>query len=39
MFMDREDILNLFIVANVPLPAAALPLSRRGTLIDDNIPF
>jgi hypothetical protein len=25
MFMDRDDILNLYVVANVPLPAAALP--------------
>jgi hypothetical protein len=39
MFMDREDIMNLFIVTNVPLPAAALPPSRKGTLIDDDIPF
>jgi len=38
MFMDREDILNLFIVTNVPLPAAALPSSRDKT-IDDDIPF
>lgn len=25
MFIDRDDILNLYVVANVPLPAAALP--------------
>lgn len=26
IFMDRNDILDLFIVTNLPLPAAALPL-------------
>lgn len=25
IFMDRDDILNLYIVSNLPLPAAALP--------------
>ena len=25
MFMDREDILNLFVVANLPLPTGAPP--------------
>ena len=25
MFMDREDILNLFVVTSLPLPAGALP--------------
>jgi hypothetical protein len=39
MFMDREDILNLFVVTNVPLPAAALPPSPKGRLLDDQIPF
>jgi len=39
LFIDREDIINLFIVTNVPLPAAALPLSRKGTFLDDDIPF
>jgi hypothetical protein len=40
MFMDREDILNLFVVTNVPLPAAALPPAPRSTpLINDDIPF
>lgn len=37
MFMDRDDILNLFIVNNVPLPAAALP--AAPSLMDDEIPF
>jgi hypothetical protein len=40
MFMDREDITNLFVVANVALPKAALPPELTGGgLIDDNIPF
>jgi hypothetical protein len=39
MFMDREDIMNLFIVTSVPLPAAALPASHRRGLINDDIPF
>jgi hypothetical protein len=38
MFMDREDILNLFIVTSVPLPAAALP-SPKDNSLDDEIPF
>ena len=25
MFMDRDDILNLYVVANLPLPEGALP--------------
>jgi hypothetical protein len=29
MFMDRTDILNLYVVTNVPLPAGALPEQRR----------
>jgi hypothetical protein len=37
--MDREDIMNLFIVTNVPLPAAALPPSRKEKLIEDDISF
>ena len=35
MFMDREDIVNLFIVTNLPLPSAAL---RNSNPIDD-LPF
>jgi CheY-like chemotaxis protein len=37
MFMDRNDILNLFIVHNVQLPEEALPKSTSG--FDDDIPF
>jgi hypothetical protein len=37
MFMDRNDILNLFIFHNVQLPEGALPKSTSGR--DDEIPF
>jgi hypothetical protein len=36
MFMDREDILNLFIVTNLPLPVGALP---SETPADEEMPF
>jgi hypothetical protein len=36
MFLDREDILNLFIVTNLPLPDAALP---KAEWIEDDLPF
>lgn len=37
MFVDRDDILNLFIVNNLPLPTSALP---QNTAEDDDIlPF
>lgn len=36
MFIDRHDILNLFIVTNLPLPKNALPLKQ---VFDDDIPF
>jgi hypothetical protein len=32
IFMDREDILNLFVVTNVPLPAGALPPLRLSMM-------
>jgi hypothetical protein len=35
MFMDREDILNLFVVASLPLPSGALPKAND----DDDLPF
>ena len=40
-FMDRDDILNLFVVNNLPLPSGALP-SRSDfdrSELDDEIPF
>lgn len=36
MFMDREDILNLYIVTNLPLPEGAVPPKDP---FDDEIPF
>ena len=36
MFMDRDDILNLFVVTNTPLPKSALP---DDLSLDDGIPF
>ena len=39
MFMDRDDILNLFIVTNLPLPKGALPPARPVDLFDDDLPF
>jgi hypothetical protein len=38
MFMDREDILNLYIVTNLPLPQGALPLEKAWHELGD-IPF
>ncbi len=37
MFMDRDDILNLYVVNNLPLPSDALPEPTK--LTDDDIPF
>lgn len=39
MFMDREDILNLSIVTNLPLPKEALPPPPESSILDDDIPF
>ena len=39
MFMDREDILNLFTVTNLPLPKGALPPEPTRHEFDDDIPF
>jgi hypothetical protein len=39
MFMDRDDILNLFIVTNLPLPKGALPPAQPSDNFDDDIPF
>lgn len=37
MFMDREDILNLFTVISIPLPAGAEDI--KPVELDDEIPF
>ena len=39
LFMDRDDILNLFIVTNLPLPEKALPPAPPRAEIDDELPF
>jgi hypothetical protein len=39
MFMDRDDILDLFIVTNLPLPKGALPPANEWDDLDDEIPF
>lgn len=36
MFMDRDDILNLYVVTNLPLPAGAVVPQE---ITDDDIPF
>ena len=38
MFMDRDDILNLFIVTNLPLPKGALP-PQEFEDMDEDLPF
>lgn len=37
MFIDRDDILNLFVVTNLPLPDGALP--GKESSDDDELPF
>jgi hypothetical protein len=39
MFMDRDDILNLFIVTNLPLPKGARPAGSSSEEFDNDIPF
>lgn len=39
LFMDRDNILNLYVVTNVPLPAAALPPGRQSLGLEDEEPF
>ena len=39
MFMDREDLLNLFTVTNLPLPTGALPDPPSAEAYGDEIPF
>ena len=37
LFMDREDILNLYVVSSLPLPEGAIP--KPKFTHDDDIPF
>lgn len=40
MFIDRDDILNLFVVSNLPLPKGALPaVTFDWGDLDDDVPF
>jgi hypothetical protein len=39
IFMDRDDILNLYVVSNVPLPTGALPPTPAPSALDHDIPF
>ena len=36
--MDRDDILNLFVVTSLPLPAGALP-EPESPADTDDLPF
>lgn len=38
LFMDRDDILNLYMVSTLPLPAGAASIGK-GISLDDDIPF
>ena len=37
LFMDRDDILNLYVVTNLPLPKGAMPETPAAE--DDELPF
>ncbi len=37
MFMDRDDILNLFVVTSLPLPSGALPVPEPFD--KEDLPF
>ncbi len=39
LFMDRDDILNLYTVNNLTLPNGALPEDKGSQNFDDEIPF
>ena len=39
MFMDRDDILNLFVVSNTQLPAGAIKDAPAAQGWDDDVPF
>ncbi len=39
MFIDRPDILNLFVVTNLPLPKNATPQNNPTPDFDEDIPF
>jgi hypothetical protein len=37
LFMDRDDILNLYVTSSLPLPSGAMP--TQSPKVDDDIPF
>lgn len=37
LFMDRDDLLNLYVVTNLPLPTAAVPTATPPD--DGDLPF
>jgi hypothetical protein len=39
MFIDRDDILNLYVVTNLPLPAAGVPPTTDPWTTTDDPPF
>lgn len=39
LFMDRDDILNLYTVNNLPLPSGAIPQQKTSFDLEDEIPF
>lgn len=39
LFMDRDDILNLYTVSSLPLPSGAIPPQASNATLDDEIPF
>ncbi len=39
MFMDREDILNLYVVTSLPLPDGAVPRQATPSIDDDDVSF
>lgn len=39
LFMDRDDILNLYTVSNIPLPSGAIAPRKIDSSLEDEIPF
>ena len=39
LFMDRDDILNLYTVNSLPLPNGAIPEDKGFQVFDEDIPF
>jgi len=39
LFMDRNDLLDLYVVTSIPLPAGALPSAPTSKAVSDEEPF